>query len=91
MSELKRCTRCVLPETHETIPFDSEGVCNICRQHEYKQTEIDWTTKKKELDVLIAAHRGKSDSDCIIPLQRRQRKCPDPPLGLPLRHMGRTG
>jgi len=30
---MKRCTRCVLPETHETIVFDEEGVCNICRLH----------------------------------------------------------
>ncbi len=67
MAELRRCTRCVLPETHETITFDGEGVCNICRQHEYKQTQIDWEAKKKELDELIAAHRGKSDYDCIIP------------------------
>lgn len=67
MAELRRCTRCVLPETHETITFDAEGVCNICRQQEYKQTQIDWAAKKKELDVLIAAHRDKSDYDCIIP------------------------
>ncbi|TAK09363.1 MAG: N-acetyl sugar amidotransferase, partial [Candidatus Manganitrophaceae bacterium] len=67
MAELRRCTRCVLPETHETITFDAEGVCNICRQQEYKQTQIDWSAKKKELDALIAEHRGTSDYDCIVP------------------------
>ena len=67
MAELKRCVRCVLPETHETILFDEEGVCNICRQHEYKQNKIDWQAKKKELDALISAHRGKGDYDCLIP------------------------
>lgn len=64
---LKRCSRCVLPETHETIVFDQEGVCNICRQNEYKQTVIDWGAKKRELDELIASYRGKYDYDCIIP------------------------
>jgi N-acetyl sugar amidotransferase len=67
MSQLKRCTRCLLPETHETIVFDEEGVCNICRQNEYKNTQIDWTTKKSQLDSLIETYRGRYDYDCIIP------------------------
>jgi len=29
--DLKRCTCCVLPETMPYISFDSEGVCNYCR------------------------------------------------------------
>ncbi len=57
MSELKHCSKCVLPE----------GVCNICRQHEYKQTVIDWDTKKRELDELIDSHRDRYDYDCIVP------------------------
>ena len=28
--ELTRCTKCVTPETHETITFDTQGICNIC-------------------------------------------------------------
>jgi len=67
VSELTRCTKCVLPETHETIVFDNQGVCNICRQHEYKQTVINWAEKKRELDELIAGYRGKYNYDCIVP------------------------
>jgi N-acetyl sugar amidotransferase len=67
MNDLKRCTKCVLPETHETIVFDKEGVCNICRQHEYKQTAIDWGTQKRELDAIVASYRDKYDYDCIVP------------------------
>ena len=66
-SDIKRCTRCVLPETHETIVFDDEGVCNVCQQHDYKQTQVNWETKKEELDALIETYRGKYDYDCIIP------------------------
>ncbi len=29
---MKRCSRCVLPETFPGIQFDDEGVCNFCRQ-----------------------------------------------------------
>lgn len=64
---MKRCTQCGLPETHETIAFDEHGVCNICRQHEFKKDKIDWTANKKALDSLIEEHRGKYDYDCIVP------------------------
>jgi N-acetyl sugar amidotransferase len=64
---MKRCTKCGLPETHETISFDEVGVCNICRQHEYKAEHVDWTNGKKQLDALIEEHRGKHDYDCLVP------------------------
>ncbi len=31
--ELRRCTRCILPETMPFIEFDREGVCNYCRNY----------------------------------------------------------
>jgi N-acetyl sugar amidotransferase len=65
--ELKRCTKCVLPETHETIYFDEKGVCNICRANEFKQTQINWEEKKKELEALVGQYKGKNDYDCLIP------------------------
>ncbi len=30
VAELRRCARCVLPETFPFIQFDSQGVCNYC-------------------------------------------------------------
>lgn len=30
---MKRCTRCVLPETYPGISFDEAGVCNYCHAH----------------------------------------------------------
>lgn len=64
---MKRCAPCGLPETHETISFDNQGVCNICRQVEFKKEGIDWAAKKTELSELIETHRGKYDYDCIVP------------------------
>jgi N-acetyl sugar amidotransferase len=64
---LKKCSRCGLPETYETIEFDGEGVCNICRQKEFKDVEIDWTERKQKLDDLIKEYRGKYDYDCLVP------------------------
>jgi N-acetyl sugar amidotransferase len=64
---MKRCNRCGLPETYETIEFNEFGVCNICRQHEFKKEKIDWDSRKQMLDELISEHRGKYDYDCIVP------------------------
>jgi N-acetyl sugar amidotransferase len=64
---MKRCTKCNLPETHETIIFDAQGVCNICRQQVFKKNSIDWGQRKKDLDALIEEYRGRYDYDCIVP------------------------
>jgi N-acetyl sugar amidotransferase len=64
---VKRCTGCGLPETHETISFDAAGVCNICRQQQFKKEKIDWRANKQALDHLIEDYRGKYDYDCIVP------------------------
>lgn len=64
---MKRCTRCGLPETYETIEFDNAGVCNICRQFDHKSEAIDWASRKRMLDQLVAEYKGKHDYDCILP------------------------
>jgi N-acetyl sugar amidotransferase len=64
---LRRCLKCGLPETYETIEFDQSGVCNICSGAEHKQQGIDWGERRRLLDQLIEKYRGKSDYDCIVP------------------------
>lgn len=67
MTLLRKCTKCLLPETYETIEFDAEGVCNICRGKEFRDEKINWNTRKAQLDALIEEHRGKHDYDMIVP------------------------
>lgn len=64
---MKKCLRCGLPETYETIEFNFDGICNICRQHEFKNEKINWNSRKKILNELIEEYRGKYDYDCLIP------------------------
>ena len=64
---MKRCSECNLPETHETITFDARVVCNICKQHTFKQQNIDWAQRKKDLDTLVEEYRGRYDYDCLVP------------------------
>ena len=67
VTTLRRCSRCMIPETHETIVFDERGVCNICLQQAFKKQAVDWTGRKRELGELIESYRGKYSHDCIVP------------------------
>jgi len=64
---LKRCNKCGLPETYETIEFNNEGVCNICTQNVYKREKIDWDSREAMFGDIIEEYRGKYDYDCIVP------------------------
>ena len=55
-----------MPETWESINFDENGVCNICRNFEIKQA-IDWKKKREEFTELINQYKGKGLYNCIVP------------------------
>ncbi len=53
IKKIRRCTRCVLPETMPFIEFDNAGVCNYCRTYQKKQysgrdTLEKWSIETKE-------------------------------------------
>ena len=66
MPALQRCNKCLLPETHETIVFDSSGICSICRNSEQKMN-VDWVARRKDLESIANQNRGVGVYDCIVP------------------------
>ena len=70
---LKRCTRCILPETFPFIEFDKHGVCNYCRNH----IPINKTVKgEAELHKIIAPHRkGNGEPDCFVAISGGRDSC----------------
>ena len=64
---MKKCVKCLVPETVDTIAFDAAGVCSVCRQVEYKKEQIDWAQRGQQLQEIIAQHRNKGTYDCIVP------------------------
>ncbi len=59
---LKRCTKCILPETFPFIEFDEDGVCNYCRN--YTQVTLKGEEALKEL---VARHKsGNEEQNSII-------------------------
>ena len=55
MNELRRCTRCVMPETWPGITFDQDGVCGPCRQAE-KKVDVDWGKRQRELESILTKY-----------------------------------
>jgi len=62
--QLKRCTKCILPETFPFINFDTDGVCNYCNNYKTKEYPNN-TDKLKELVEPYRRKDGKQD--CIVP------------------------
>jgi len=60
--KLKRCSKCILPETFPAVEFDKDGVCNYCRN--YKRINL---LGEKALKELVNRYRSKDGSpDCIV-------------------------
>ena len=53
---MKRCTKCVMPETWEGITFDEHGVCSICREGDNK-VQIDWAARQRILQGILDYYR----------------------------------
>jgi hypothetical protein len=64
VAALRRCSRCVLPETFPFIDYDADGVCNYCRHYRLKN-------QPKPLDELLELlrpyRRADGQPDCIVP------------------------
>ncbi len=69
--DIKRCTKCILPETMPFIRFDDEGVCNYC--HNY--TIGNAPRPKEELFEIVEPYRRESGYDCIVPFSGGRDSC----------------
>ncbi len=69
---LKRCTKCILPETMPYIRFDEQGVCNYCNNYKKRNKP----KPKEELFKLVEPYRraGK-ELDCIVPFSGGRDSC----------------
>ncbi|MEZ4979962.1 MAG: hypothetical protein R2772_11810 [Chitinophagales bacterium] len=59
---LRRCTKCVLPETFPYITFDDQGVCNYC--HNY-QSPPNYNNRQA-LEDRLKKFRNEEGRDCIV-------------------------
>jgi glutamine---fructose-6-phosphate transaminase (isomerizing) len=71
IGKLRRCTKCILPETFPYIDFDENGVCNYCRNHKpltllgIDKLDLDlreYRKEKKNPDCLVTFSGGRDSS-----------------------------
>jgi hypothetical protein len=69
--QLRRCTRCVLPETMPFIRFNDEGVCNYCLHYKPRNKP----KPKEQLFALVEPFRRKVGNDCVVPFSGGRDSC----------------
>ena len=69
--ELRRCSRCILPETMPYIRFDQDGICNYC--HNY--TIRNHPKPVEMLFDLVEPYRRNDKPDCIVPFSGGRDSC----------------
>ena len=68
---MKRCNRCVTPESYPGTSFNTDGVCNHCLnyQKEYKDWESGEAERKKYFErILKSAKKRSTTYDALVPL-----------------------
>jgi len=71
VKNLKRCTKCVLPETYPFIEFDEKGVCRYCRRHQKIKVKGNLELKRQ-----LSKYKSKDGSpDCIVALSGGRDSC----------------
>jgi len=66
LKDLKKCTKCVLPETVAGISFDNKGVCSVCKNIK-KKMKINFIERKGKLKKIFEKFKGKGKYDCLVP------------------------
>lgn len=60
---MKRCTRCILPDSYPGLEFDSEGVCSRCRSF----TRPAEPAGEQDLKKAVSPYKGSGEKyDCIV-------------------------
>lgn len=71
MPNLKRCVKCILPETMSYISFDDTGVCNYCTNYQIRNKP----KPKEEIFKLVEPYRRGGKLDCIVPFSGGRDSC----------------
>lgn len=69
--KLKRCSKCILPETMPYIEFNEQGICNYCATYTLKNVPKPVSVLKS----LVEPFRKMNARDCIVPFSGGRDSC----------------
>ncbi|HET6461356.1 MAG TPA: hypothetical protein VFG29_11310 [Syntrophales bacterium] len=64
INALRRCNKCLLPETFPFIEYDERGICNYCTNYRIKN---DPKPIEELFDLVKPYRRSDGSPDCIVP------------------------
>lgn len=70
--DVKRCVRCIMPETYPGITFNEDGVCSLCQYYErhwntwMNSAEEQGNSEEQLLRIFEAAKRKRRPYDALI-------------------------
>jgi hypothetical protein len=65
MTEVRVCSRCVLPATFPNISFNEDGVCSLCSRPEAAQQTQFEDRQRREFEEVVEANRSKFLYDAL--------------------------
>lgn len=71
VKKLRRCKKCILPETMPFIEYDEQGICNFCYNHK-PQKQLNTL---EQLNELVAPYRKPDEVDCVLPFSGGRDSC----------------
>ncbi len=64
IKQLRRCSKCLLPETFPFIEYDEKGICNYCHSYVVR----NFGASEMEFRKILEQYRSKDGSpDCLVP------------------------
>ena len=67
-SEVHFCKKCTISNQRPRITFDENGVCSACNFARFKQEQIAWDERERELRTLLDKHRkSNGEFDVVVP------------------------
>ncbi|WP_321507975.1 hypothetical protein [uncultured Methanoregula sp.] len=60
---IKRCTKCLMPDTMPFVTFDDEGVCNYCREYERRGSILKG---EDALEKIVSRYRRNSGETDVL-------------------------
>jgi len=69
--KIRRCTKCILPETYPYIVFDNDGVCNYCHSYERQKCKGEPAL----LQLLDKFRSSNGEPDCLVGLSGGRDSC----------------
>lgn len=71
MTDIERCSRCIIPTSLPSVETDNKGVCNHCNKYEIRYANNDKTKeeRKKEFEnIVYEAKKLNRPYDCVVTL-----------------------